>query len=344
MQNKHFKAQNHINNLIEQDYYKNLISLRNTASCACDAYFQNLGAPKVDLYMIAKSVSSPMGKGSYSEPIPFNLGDQHVFLVDSAQFGMEPLVQRAYKMVYCYLPSFRGEDSDYRHLNQFYHCEAELRGDLYGAISTAESLVKSVLADVLIAFDKNKYKFENSNFDSIESIINKDFIKLTFDQGVKILKSKGLGSLIESHSYGRVITTRGEMELSKYVNSGKIPFWLTHYDRDAVPFYQKPAQNSNQVLNADLIFPSIKGSFGGEVLGLGQRQNSKEEMLESMKRQGIKDVNSYDWYLSMRERKDYQSTSGFGLGIERLLAWTLNLESIIDTAIYPVLKEEKVYY
>lgn len=82
VKNKFYNRKNHISNLIDNDYYKNLIKLRNVVELACDEYFQKLNAPKIDLYLITKSVSSPMGKGSDSEPIPFKFGNQRAYLVD----------------------------------------------------------------------------------------------------------------------------------------------------------------------------------------------------------------------------------------------------------------------
>lgn len=68
-----------------------------------------------------------------------------------------------------------------------------------------------------------------------------------------------------------------------------MPMWLSNYDRDTVAFYQKPnPQNTNSVINADLLFaPIIEGGFGGEIVGSGQRQDSSEEIAESLERQGI---------------------------------------------------------
>jgi asparaginyl-tRNA synthetase len=345
MQSKHYVPNNHISNLIHDAYYRNLISLRNTVSKACDSYFHSLDAPRIDLFMVAKGVSSPMGKGSDSLPIPFDLGKQHVYLVDSAQFGMEPLVQEAFEMVYCYLPSFRGEDADYRHLNQFYHCEAELRGGYLQALEVAEALVKNILDGIRKDSDLGVFQFEEDNFTSIKTVVENNFPRITFDEAVKILEKEGSSDLIEQRPYGRVLTSEGELKICELVTNNTLPVWITNYDRDVVPFYQKPESgNSEKVLNADLIFPSIKGSFGGEIIGLGERQNTPEGILESMRRQEIHSVDSYGWYIDLRKESKYVTTSGFGLGIERLLAWSLGLPNIWDAAIYPVIKDEKIYY
>lgn len=101
-------------------------------------------------------------------------------------------------------------------------------------------------------------------------------------------------------------------------------------------------EDENVVLNADLILPKINGGFGGEVLGSGQRQNKASKMIASMRRQDIKNISAYNWYINMRDNPAYKETSGFGLGIERLIAWLLGISSIIDTAIYPLIKGEEI--
>lgn len=336
-----YAPKQHIDNLIITPYYKNLISLRNTIGLACDSFFQKKNAPKIDLPLISKGISSPMGKGSDSLSIPFQFGDNPAFLADSAQFGMEPLVCTAFKMVYCYLPSFRGEGYDDRHLNQFYHCEGELRGTYTDVISLVNELVKHLVSEVIKGMENNVYEFDTHNFESIKNIIVQEFPTVTFDEADKLLTDHKLGHLIERTSYGRIISRDAELTVVKLISNNKLPIWITKYDIDVVPFYQKPdPENPAKVLNADLIFPSINGGFGGEMVGSGQRQDTAEELQAAFKRQGIKHVESYDWYVKLRKHPNYTTTSGFGLGIERFIAWMLGLPSIIDASIYPVLKNE----
>lgn len=338
---KFYNAKAHISNLKNDDYYYNLILFRNIIHMAIDKYFQKLEAPKVDLFLISKGVSSPTGKGSDSVPIPLKFGNQHTFLVDSAQFGMEPLVQKNFKIVYCYLPSFRGENPDDRHLNQFYHCEAELRGDYIKCIDVAEKLVKFIFKEVLKSYNMKRFDFKNNDFGLLNNIISKKFPVITFDEACKVLEKNNLAHLIHRFPYGRVLTNEAEIQIAKSIGKNKYPVWITKYDRDTVPFYQMPdPQNSNKTLNADLILPKINSGFGGETLGLGQRQNTSKGILFSMEQQLVKHVDNYSWYINLRNKRDYQTTSGFGLGMERLIAWVLGLNSIIDAAIYPVLKGE----
>lgn len=338
MKTTHFNSNSHIDSLINDDYYKKLIFLRSKIEISCDEYFQKLNAPKVDLFLISQGVSSPMGKGSDSLPIPIKFGKDDVFLVDSAQFGMEPLVQKAFKMVYCYLPSFRGEDADDRHLNQFYHCEAELRGTIDDVINVVEGLITHIFKSIK----------DLNDLDIIKNIIKsstKKFPRITFDEAAVLLQKLDSKRYIVNKKYGRIINNEGEQKIAEIVGKNLTPIWITEYDRNVVPFYQKPSPtNSKKVINADLIFPVINGSFGGEVVGCGQRQDRIDELEESIKSQEIKNSSTYQWYINLRKSESYSITSGFGLGIERLLAWIMGEQSIIDVSLYPVIKNNKSVY
>ncbi|MBU1323276.1 hypothetical protein KKE75_04440 [Patescibacteria group bacterium] len=339
--NKYYNRKNHIKNLLENVYYTNLILLRNCVEMACDEYFQKQKAPKIDLYLIAREVSSPIARGSDSLPLSIHFGKKDTYLMDSAQFGMEPLVQKEFSLVYCYLPSFRAETPDDRHLNQFYHCEAELRGNYIDAINVAEKLVQYIFKRVLILHQKKVFKFSQHNFPLLPIIAKTKFPQITFDEAHKILTQNKLGHLIKNQSYGRSITNQGEKKIVEIVTGNKLPLWITKYDRDTVPFYQLPdPKNKNRTLNADLLFPSLNGGFGGEIVGSGQRQKNVKEIFISMKRQDLKGANNYKWYIDLRRRRDYKATAGFGLGIERLITWMLQLSSIHDACVYPVIKAD----
>lgn len=343
MTTKYYKSKNHINNLISDPYYEALVRIRNTVEIACDQYFQGLGVPKVDLFLITKGVSSPIGRGSDSLPVKIDFDSRSIYLADSSQFGMEPLIMRNFDMVYCYLPSFRGEDADDRHLNQFYHCEAELKGDYEKCMSIAEGLVKNIITSVLKKHseESNLARLEK-NTEVLGKVVSDKFPVVTFDEVEDVLNKNNLGDLIKRKSFGRVLTSEAELKVAEIIGEGIYPVWITKYDRDTVAFYQKPdPKNPERVLNADLVFPSLDGGFGGEIVGSGQRQDDPDEIVISMKRQGIKHIESYEWYINLRKHKKYSSTAGFGLGIERLLAWIFGLNSIIDTAIYPVVKGGK---
>lgn len=343
-----YNPKTHYLNLARNPYYYALIIFRHHIKLISDFYFSNkIGAKNIDLFMLTPSISSPTGPGSNSEPIKIQFGKLETFLVDSSQFGFEPLLLNNLEKAYCYLPSMRGENPDARHLNQFFHCELEIVGTLNKLIPIIEGYIKILCEGVLLM--KNIINKISNDPQKTKDILKrtvkiKNFPKLTFNEAVKILVKNGKGKYVNFTDHGRDITYKGEIELMKILNINT-PIWLINFDRDRAPFYQKPIpQNPNKAINADLLFPPIlKDSFGGEIVGSGQRQDSIKEIYESLKRQNNISSKPYEWYINLRKQPNYKTTSGFGLGIERFIAWSLGKKNIRDVILYPRLKDVKTY-
>ncbi|OGZ33542.1 MAG: hypothetical protein A2Y98_01245 [Candidatus Portnoybacteria bacterium RBG_19FT_COMBO_36_7] len=170
------------------------------------------------------------------------------------------------------------------------------------------------------------------------------FPEISFDEATNILiKNKG-ENYVNITRHGKDISCQGEIEIMKALKVDT-PLWIRYFDRDRVPFYQKPDPKSpNKTINADLLFPPIvKNSFGGEIVGSGQRQDSPREIHESLKRQNNISPKPYEWYINLRKLPGYKTTSGFGLGIERFIAWALAKQNIRDVILYPRIKNVETY-
>lgn len=337
-----YDPKRHYLDIATHPYYHHLILLRHIVKTLSDSYMSEVAdAKNIDLFMLTPSVSSPMGPGSDSEAIPIKFGRFTSYLTDSSQFGFEPILMNGIDRAYCYLPSLRGEDPDKRHLNQFYHCEIELKGGIEVILRVAEEYVRYLCEGML----KSKELVQALSANARTSLKMAEhvgemrtFRRVTFDDACAALISSGYGQFVNTTDHGRDISSRGELQLFKIMDIHE-PFWLTGFDRDRVPFYQKPNPNdTDEVLNADLLFPNlIEESFGGEILGAGQRQDIGGEMYQSLSRQGLS-AEPYEWYIDLRRNPAYVQTSGFGLGIERFLAWILCLDNIQDVILYPRLK------
>ena len=342
-----YSSNSHYRDLCNSKYFQALIVLRHYIKVASDYYFGiKLGAKNIDLFMLTSSVSSPMGPGSDSEPILIKFGKFKTFLADSSQFGFEPLLLNNFDKVYCYLPSMRGEDCDKRHLSQFYHCEMEMKGKLENLLPIIEDYLRTLAETVLLMENiVNKISEDpKKTRQCLKEIIKVNkFPKITFDEAVAALVKNKRNGLVNFTRHGNDISSGGEIELMNILKF-KSPLWITNFDRDRAPFYQKPdPQNSDKTINADLLFPPIiKGSFGGEIVGAGQRQDSTKEICESLKRQNISSK-PYEWYIDLRRQPNYKVTSGFGLGIERFIVWALCKDNIRDVTIYPRIKNIKTY-
>jgi asparaginyl-tRNA synthetase len=337
----------HYLELTRSGYFKALLTLRHYIRAASDTYFSiDQGATNLDLFMMTPSVSSPMGPGSDSETVPVTFGKLHTYLVDSSQFGFEPVLMNGLQKVYCYLPSMRGEDPDKRHLNQFFHCEAEIKGGREELLSVIEGYIRAMcntlmhMPNIVERISKDPHA-TNAAIKRIAA--STSFQRISFDEAIELLRKSGIPGLFTESEHGRDMNSRGELELMRILGTD-MPLWVTSYDRDRVAFYQKPdPANPNAVLNADLLFPPlIEGAFWGEVVGCGQRQDTPEEMYESLKRQGIS-PDPYEWYINLRRQPSYSTTSGFGLGIERFITWALCRDDIKDAIPYPRLKNIVTY-
>ena len=341
-----YSPSTHYLEITRDPYFDALILLRHYLKRASDEYFGNIvGAKNVDLFMLTPSVSSPMGYGSDSEVVPIQLGDQLIYLADSSQFGFEPLLFQGNDKLYCYLPSIRGENPDERHLNQFYHCEAEIIGTLDELIPIAEGYIMSLAEMCLTLLPMiNKMAINApATENALRAIISeKSFSQYEFnDVYKKLAQFKKSGNYISQCNYGRKISSEGERKYAEQ-RSDVTPFWVRNFDRDMTAFYQKPSiDNSESVITSDLIFPPLTPQgFSGEIVGAGQRQDVPEEMYGSLRRQGV-DSQAYEWYIDLRRQSSYRTTSGFGLGIERFIAWMLGYKNIRDVIPYPRLKNIK---
>lgn len=328
-------------------YYQALVVLRHFIKLSSDFYWGEIqGAYNVDLFMLTSSVSSPMGPGSDSEAVNLKLGELDTHLVDSSQFGFEPILINNIKKAYCYLPSMRGENPDKRHLNQFFHCEAEIVGELHDLKPQIEGYVKFLSETLLLM--PNILSLLSTNhevsFKKLNDLFKAEKLEeISLDEAIELLDKSGFGDLVNKTKNGSDISNKGEFKLMELLKT-TTPVWIKNFDRDRVPFYQSPNNtNKNKAINADLLFPPIvDNSFGGEIVGSGQRQNSPEEMYESLRRQSL-DSKPYEWYINLRRLPNYKTTSGFGLGVERFIAWALCRDDIKDVILYPRLKNVLSY-
>ena len=190
-----------------------------------------------------------------------------------------------------------------------------------------KAILKLISADYEVTIQKLEDLLKTNKFAEIE-----------FDEAFGLLIESGFEKYTNQTAHGRDISSKGELELMKILKTST-PIWINNYDRDRAAFYQKPhKKNPNKVINSDLIFPAIlKTSFGGEIVGAGERQNNVKQIFESLERQGISSA-PYEWYINLRRQRSYSTTSGFGLGVERFIAWTLNRDDIKDVIVYPRLK------
>jgi len=244
------------------------------------------------------------------------------FLSQSAQLYGEALTT-ALEKVYVWAPSFRAEPSrTVRHLAEYWHLEPEMAWyDTNDNMELQEQMISHVAQ-----------QFAKKNTDLLEvfgrdpaalKVVKPPFKRITYDKAVEMLNSKGVKKKL-----GEDLGAEDERALTE---DEKKPIFVTQYPRAIKPFYAEPdPANPDRVLCDDCLAPQGHG----ELISGSQRVWKYETLLENMKRMGLEKVHSYDWYLDLRK---YGSVphAGFGIGLERLTKWLLNLDHIRDAIPFP---------
>jgi asparaginyl-tRNA synthetase len=245
--------------------------------------------------------------------------DQDLYLTQSAQLHLEALVNSLEK-VYCVAPSFRAEKSrTIRHLTEYWHIEAEQAfATMDDMMCLEEDLVSYVCQKVaencrkeLKALKVDPRKLAN---------IQPPFARITYDEAVETLQKKGF-----EIKWGEDFGFNEEKALAAEFG----PLFVYAYPKEIKAFYCKMyGDDPRLVMSVDLIVPRI-----GELTTGGSRVDDEEELIERMEEFGLR-KEDYDWYIDLR-RYGTVPHAGFGLGVERLLAWMLNLENIMETIPFP---------
>lgn len=242
---------------------------------------------------------------------------EKAYLSQTGQLYMEAAAM-AFGKVYSFGPTFRAEKSKTRrHLNEFWMIEPEMAYvDQNGNMEIQENLIEYIVQRVL---KNRKVELERLNRDikRLENI-KAPFPKITYDEAVEMLRKSGV-SFVWGDDFGAPDET---FIANSFVN----PVFVTEYPTKCKAFYMQPSpKNPKVVLNADLLAPEGYG----EIIGGSQRIHNLDRLLSRMEEEKLpKEI--YDWYIDLRK---YGSVphSGFGLGLERTVAWICNIDHVRET-------------
>ncbi|XP_051244908.1 uncharacterized protein LOC127356886 [Dicentrarchus labrax] len=333
--------QSHSTLAIKSQWYRNLFRIQNTLFHSTVEYFHTSCQYSYALTpLTTDTISSPMGLGSDSEPVSVNLLGQDIYLADSMQFVLEYFLrfQENLPGTYYISPSFRGEDPDATHLNQFYHVECELLGDMDKAMSIAEGYLAHLTKSML---KKHSDLILNTagTLTHVTAMLSKldgktPLPRVPLDKAIPMMPSADCLEWVQDGQpkFGRKLTRKGERVLiEKY--GGAV--WLTEMDHLGVPFYQAYVEGTGRckAKAADLLLGL------GETVGLGERHSTPEMVQEALRHHAVPEQ-SYKWYINMRQVKPLL-TSGWGMGTERYLCWLLQHHDIRDIHIIPRMKGMK---
>jgi asparaginyl-tRNA synthetase len=247
--------------------------------------------------------------------------EQTAYLTQSGQLYNEANAM-ALGRVYCFGPTFRAEKSKTRrHLTEFWMVEPEMAyADLDDVMALAEGLIVSVVARVLNARRRELTVLERdtSKLESVQS----PFPRISYDDAVKILTEKGL-----PFAWGGDFGGPDETALSEQFDR---PVMVHRYPSAVKAFYMKPDPDRPEVaLGVDLLAPEGYG----EIIGGGERLADLDLLLARIEEHKLPKA-AFEWYLDLR-RYGSVPHGGFGMGIERAVAWICGLEHVRETIPYP---------
>lgn len=233
--------------------------------------------------------------------------------------------------IYTFGPTFRAENSNTpRHLAEFWMIEPEMAFyEIEDNMELAEDFIKH-LVKYALENCMDDLKFLNDMFDKelisrLESVVNTEFVRLTYTEGIKILEESG-EKFEFPVSWG--VDLQSEHERYLVEKHFRRPVIMTDYPKDIKAFYMKQNEDGKTVRGMDVLFPKI-----GEIIGGSEREASLERLEARINELGMSHE-TLGWYLDTR-RFGSAPHSGFGLGFERLLLFVTGMSNIRDVIPFP---------
>lgn len=233
--------------------------------------------------------------------------------------------------IYTFGPTFRAENSNTpRHLAEFWMVEPEMAFyDITDNMNLAEEFLKYCIQ---YALDHNREDIEflaehydNSLISTLEFVLNNNFVRLTYTEGIEILEKSGKKFDFPVY-WGADLSSEHERYLvEEYF---KKPVILTDYPKEIKAFYMKQNEDGKTVRAMDVLFPRI-----GEIIGGSEREADFDKLESRIKEMGIPMKDMW-WYLDTR-RYGTVPHSGFGLGFERICMFVTGMTNIRDVIPFP---------
>ena len=294
-----------------------IIRVRHEVIKAVRDYFDSHGFTLVDTPIFTPAACE--GTTTLFEVNYFD--DEKAYLAQSGQLYNEATAM-AFGKVYCFGPTFRAEKSKTRrHLTEFWMVEPEMAyATLEDVKRVAEELIVFIVGRVLENRQEELKRLERDT--SKLEAIQAPFGRMSYDDAVKLLQTKG-SEIQWGGDFGgtdETIITADEQR----------PVMVDRFPTSIKAFYFEPdAERPEVVLGVDVLAPEGYG----EIIGGGQRIHDPELLLKRIEEHKLP-KEAFDWYIDLRK---YGSVphAGFGMGIERCVAWMCGLEHIRETIAFP---------
>jgi len=247
--------------------------------------------------------------------------ERSAYLTQSGQLYQEAGAT-AFGKTYCFGPTFRAEKSKTRrHLTEFWMVEPEMAYvDLDENMTWAEQLVGFIIQRVLENCTNELMLLERDT-KKLESIVP-PFPRITYDEAVSLLKDNGV-----EFTYGSDFGAPDETILSEQFDK---PILIHRWPANIKAFYMKrDSDNPDLALGVDMIAPEGYG----EIIGGGQREDDLDILIDTIRHHDLP-LEPFKWYLDLRKFGSVPH-SGFGLGLERTVAWICGTKHIRETIPFP---------
>jgi asparaginyl-tRNA synthetase len=254
---------------------------------------------------------------------PVDYFEEQAFLTQSGQLYVEATAMALGK-VYSFGPTFRAEKSKTRrHLTEFWMVEPEVAyATIDDVMALAEELVAFVVQRVL---ERRREELKTIGRDpAVLEKIQAPFPRLSYDEAVKMLQEAHAAGKIENRfEWGGDFGSPDETYISSQFDR---PVMVHRYPTAVKAFYMEPdPQRPDVALCVDVLAPEGYG----EVIGGAQRIGSYELLLKRIHEHGLPEE-AFKWYLDLRKYGGVPH-GGFGMGIERVVAWICGLEHVRET-------------
>lgn len=302
-----------------------ILRIRATIIRAIRDYFDDNGFLLVDSPIFTPNACE--GTSTLFETKWFD--DQKAFLSQSGQLYQEATCM-AFGKTYCFGPTFRAEKSKTRrHLNEFWMVEPEVAFmDLEGDMLLAEDFLCSIVQTVLNKHEKDLTEILERDLTVLKNV-KKPFPRLSYDEAVIMIKQIGEEMTDPEEKqkmdieWGMDFGSPHETELTKRFDK---PLIVYGFPSQVKAFYMKKDPKNPQIAKClDVLAPEGYG----EIIGGGEREDNLEALLSEIKKHGL-DQKDFEWFLDLR-RYGSVPHAGFGLGVERTVAWLCGLHHVRET-------------
>jgi asparaginyl-tRNA synthetase len=294
-----------------------IIRVRHEVIKAVRDYFDSHGFTLVDTPIFTPAACE--GTTTLFEVDYFD--DEKAYLAQSGQLYNEATAM-AFGKVYCFGPTFRAEKSKTRrHLTEFWMVEPEMAyATLEDVKRVAEELIVFIVGRVLENRQEELKRLERDT--SKLEAIQAPFGRMSYDDAVKILHAKG-SEIQWGGDFGGTDETMITADEQRPVMVDRFPTSIKAF------YFEPDADRPEVVLGVDLLAPEGYG----EIIGGGQRIHDPELLLKRIEEHKLP-KEAFNWYIDLRK---YGSVphAGFGMGIERCVAWMCGLEHIRETIAFP---------